>query len=1474
MGAPKTIANTLVGGLKSIQDAGRIAHEKQAAKRAETTARVLEHIKNLPPRAKSTMVEMGQYHPVGGGAKLSKPFEMMHVTKVPDPEYKQPGIRTVTPEDLVKERAAIYPLFGDRADTGNYLTHIGENELSEPVRMTGGSRYMDANFVPENTDLSAAWESGKGVVGKLSSRGRMAAEMDRQPVGMYVAGSGENTDFNIMGARAVLNQLHTAKFTKKAQKAFDAEMKAQFPQWKGLLSPDTEHMLLDKGNGQLRTIFMQTMGMAPHQKAGLPDIPHTRKAITDEALMDVPTNQAGFRIASMSPEGRIIEQPKAPSDYPLAMAGNVMGTLDKPMDMRNIWTDHFEGRRLLSQPESGDYYSLNRATPIQIADQEWLDKVMHQRREMERKEREGKYKEGGLAHLGRGGQPNKKKTTVAQDIMSFKEPATAMADIGAGGLRATVAGLLDLPSDIESIGRGAHAAYKAPSGQRLEALAAGLEQPTTIPAYGKKLPPAVPESASDSRKHSAEFGEDFGQFADVPLGKVGLKAASYGLGRAAGTAAKHAGQAVSDAMIHQTGPLSQGPLSMLAPKFAVSHVVKPKGGNFLTGSVEKSVADLKRPDRQVGGRRDPREALDEMRATYSPEAIENLAPALKDHVQQVFQDLEKKIAVNDWVDRNLTGYIKKEMGTPEDPVRALFERRTQEIEAKYAKDMEKSSRLEQRAQGEQDPRRAANFMRESQQVAADAAAERDLTMKHIAHFPSNEVDYANMWIPERLGLQRFNAGYPAVGMGKSNAAKAWESISDQAIYGNTAESYRQPLTPSEIRQGYKSVVDDNPWLSKLDPQTMVYRPEGTPQDLGFDHVLDVLRQDVAAGRIRPEQLNKVSVDQAVQRAAEYDQELAAKMNAQRAAAREGLPVHKEYPEGYKWIELNKPGSFNAESEAMGHSVKGYEPPVGHPDWVEESGDFGSLSYGHGGWEGIKSGDAKVYSLVNKKGEPHVTVEVKSGKPWNERSGIFYDNPELEPSWQKFSQEASLEEKAKGLDRPSNYIERYPEWLKVNDPEMYAKHINVFEQSPPNITQIKGKSNRAPKEEYLPYVHDFVKGGKWSDVGDLYNTGLIHHSGKYFTEPELIEAAKKYGRMGVQDTPWEVARQRHIDAGVPEDEALRNWVEAFKEGRGRLELPPEDGMKDGGVAHMGAGGLLAKGLKKGVTHAVKHPEILVPGHVSNLEHAMRQSAGEYGAKRVQRAADEIPNLERLYKKEALERAFMGDNAKAVMTLKPQDFERYATPLTPDRNWSPGDGTEGPSKHTMPTAEYIRHLANIQGGFDDVPFFSLNKDEVGLPLVPFISGHEGRHRSRALAEMGQPTSLVQMIPYSELREPFPRRTHEAYLDALKKEMEMTNNMVVPQQQRGKNREAIELPDMYAEGGSTDKPKKKEEAHHDEEDFSPSAWKRLEELGYEIKRPEPIDHVKRHADSLDEMIEKIKGHAGKKAKQIEDEMRAALI
>jgi hypothetical protein len=65
------------------------------------------------------------------------------------------------------------------------------------------------------------------------------------------------------------------------------------------------------------------------------------------------------------------------------------------MDYKDMFNTHFANRRLLSQPESGDYYSFSRAHPIQYADQEWLDKIMKAQEAKNKLIKTGKYAKGG-----------------------------------------------------------------------------------------------------------------------------------------------------------------------------------------------------------------------------------------------------------------------------------------------------------------------------------------------------------------------------------------------------------------------------------------------------------------------------------------------------------------------------------------------------------------------------------------------------------------------------------------------------------------------------------------------------------------------------------------------------------------------------------------------------------------------------------------------------------------------------------------------------------------------------------------------------------------------------------------------------------------------------------------------------------------------------------------------------------------------
>jgi hypothetical protein len=278
------------------------------------------------------------------------------------------------------------------------------------------------------------------------------------------------------------------------------------------------------------------------------------------------------------------------------------------------------------------------------------------------------------------------------------------------------------------------------------------------------------------------------------------------------------------------------------------------------------------------------------------------------------------------------------------------------------------------------------------------------------------------------------------------------------------------------------------------------------------------------------------------------------------------------------------------------------------------------------------------------------------------------------------------------------------------------------------------------------------------------------------------------------TPYEPGYRVRMERG-PDD-----WSEFIIPEK---SIAGDVGMQAGGVAK------LAKALKgakeapaAAETKIIQAPTVIVPSKLSNVKEAVRQSKGDYGARRVERAADEIPNLERMYKEEGLRSAFTGDNAQALMTMNPADFEKFALPLVKSKGArSPMSSSGEVDKYTLPTDEYVQYLQGLRGGFSDVPFLGINKEEYGLPLKPFISGHEGRHRSRALAQSGQPTSLVRLVPRAELREPFPRRTQEEYIQALRDELDLTGNLVMPEGNAGS---AIVLPDIYAKGGEVHKAK----------------------------------------------------------------------
>jgi len=515
--------------------------------------------------------------------------------------------------------------------------------------------------------------------------------------------------------------------------------------------------------------------------------------------------------------------------------------------------------------------------------------------------------------------------------------------------------------------------------------------------------------------------------------KPAYRAVKSGIQKAAPAAREAARGALESAM--ESG-------AIVDPRMSV---VKPAGGQWLKtatrGPLETRRYSGAVTPEYVDARRTVAE--DWRRMAGENPTRENIVSS--EQMDDMLRQSERELAVNQWIDSNLQNYVRKQMGTPEDPIRKLAE------------------------QG-------------------------------ILHMPYQETG-----LLKGVAGQRFEAGFPMEGMATTDLGRMWENMSDREIKAISAGRLRDPdyitlnsrkasdlwkshfdnpadrqLTAREAedirnfgkyagRSSYETLMERNPWLSKLDPETPIYDiPQSwdAGQRLGFDHVIDVLKEDMAAGRIRPDQLSKMSVEQAVRRTAEYDAERAAAMaKAAAAESMKGMTVAQEFDDGFRMVQLDRPGQFAKESDRMGHSVRGYEPREGSEDWVRESGDSGYSSYGHGGWDAIKGGEAKVFSLRDANNNPHVTIEVSARE---------FGKPPYEKAVENLKKAGYDENQMAKVLYENGYIDESGNVL----PDV------------PSITQIKGKQNAAPKEEYLPMIQKFIRDGNYVVSGDLRNAGLI------------------------------------------------------------------------------------------------------------------------------------------------------------------------------------------------------------------------------------------------------------------------------------------------------------------------------------------------------------------------------------------------
>lgn len=440
------------------------------------------------------------------------------------------------------------------------------------------------------------------------------------------------------------------------------------------------------------------------------------------------------------------------------------------------------------------------------------------------------------------------------------------------------------------------------------------------------------------------------------------------------------------------------------------------------------------------------------------------------------QDLEKGLinpgVMDDWIKGPLTKYIKRDMGAESDPIRKLAD-------------------------------------------------------EGILHFTPQWVPAAS--INRDMAAAR---GFPASQMGKTQLAKDWEDLSDASILSMPIKAYQKEIGTRWER---------NPWMDKLPEDTRVHSLLGGAGNTGFEHLTDEVYNSLVNGEIDPESLKngQFSVEAAVRHVANKNAQRAKEAEKETLESLKGnlsAKATKEYPDGYRWVEL--PDTTTPEGKKLCTSIG----KAG--GWCTQD-DPAAQEYG--------SGANRLHVLLDKEGRPHAQVQVGRG-PEDENVEYFLDD--------------AMESLPNGGFDTSQYpttptSQELLGWISKNHPDKgYKKHaqelLTQYEAGKPRINQIKPIANswesqmvkdRMSKDpEYrnklTPMLQDFVKSGDWEDVYDLDNTGL------YRTDAEFpkLQNAPPYVTM-------EEAKSLMEPKVVPDDTPV-DWKPEFKEG-GRVNFDDLD-----------------------------------------------------------------------------------------------------------------------------------------------------------------------------------------------------------------------------------------------------------------------------------------------------------------------------
>ena len=241
---------------------------------------------------------------------------------------------------------------------------------------------------------------------------------------------------------------------------------------------------------------------------------------------------------------------------------------------------------------------------------------------------------------------------------------------------------------------------------------------------------------------------------------------------------------------------------------------------------------------------------------------------------------------------------------------------------------------------------------------------RKLAAQNITHRTENPF---GVYEPGSTALttRRTAEGFPEQGVATSPLARAWEADADMSIMREKLPSVKQMrgLSDEEFLK-----LDQN----KAEPSYTIGMD--SPYELGFTELLGAMAENLDNKnlpkhlQLNPAKLDNMSMEKAVRWKHALEQHKAQDAEAGFKQDLSLLPSARDYPDGYRWVELTRPGSMDP--TAAGEYLKGLT--------AREGAEMQNCIR-NGYCDFIDEGKSRIFSLRDPQGKPHADIEIQPGE---------------------------------------------------------------------------------------------------------------------------------------------------------------------------------------------------------------------------------------------------------------------------------------------------------------------------------------------------------------------------------------------------------------------------------------------------------------------------------------------------------------